>query len=201
MANTRTARALIVAVTLGWMTWLASAQTVDPEFARMWEAAQRERPATLGPRARVGDATEPGDRLLVRMQVLQADAATPAADAIVFIYQTDRDGHYDRPGRNGWRLKSWARTDAQGRVEFTTIRPGAYPGRRVAAHVHVGIEGPPGRRHVLPELLFEDDELVTPAERSKSDRAGRFANVRPVRAIDGGAVVEILYRLPGDFVF
>jgi protocatechuate 3,4-dioxygenase beta subunit len=198
-------RRLLPALLLSLLAWSCtssvSGQAVDPEFASMWEAAQRARPASIGTRARVAPAGEPGDPLLVRMQLLEQDQRTPAAGVLVFVYQTDREGHYDRDGGRGWRLKGWARTDATGHVEFETIRPGAYPGRRVAAHIHVGIDGPEGRRHLLPEVLFEGDPLLTPIERSKSAGAGRFANVRPVRSADGVSVVDILYHLPGEFVF
>ena len=129
------------------------------------------------------------------------DGSSPVAGAVVFAYQTDRDGLYDRPGRTGWRLRGWARTDADGRFEFATIRPGAYPGRRIAAHIHVGIDGPPGRRHVLRDVLFEGDPLLSAAERERARTDGDYRNVRPVRTADGVHVVEILDRLPGDFTF
>ena len=177
------------------------AQSVDPDFLAMWDAAQQVRPASIGVRSRVAPPGEPGEPLLIRGRLLASDETTPVAGAIVFAHQTDREGHYDRPGRGGWRLKGWARTGADGRFEFDTIRPGAYPGRRIAAHVHLGIDGPPGRRHLLPDVLFEGDPLLTRAERDRSARAGAFANVRPVRLIGGVPVVEILYRLPGEFVF
>jgi hypothetical protein len=43
----------VLAVALGWtLTSAATAQSVEPEFARTWEAAQPERPASIGPRGR-----------------------------------------------------------------------------------------------------------------------------------------------------
>ncbi len=177
------------------------AQSVDPDFLVMWEAAQQARPDSIGVRSRIAPTGEPGEPLLIRGRLLASDETTPVAGAIVFAHQTDRDGHYDRPGRGGWRLKGWARTGDDGRFEFDTIRPGAYPGHRIAAHVHLGVDGPPGRRHLLPDVLFEGDRLLTRSEVDRSARAGAFANVRPVRLVAGGPVVEILYRLPGEFVF
>ena len=177
------------------------AQEVEPDFLRMWEAAQRERPQTIAPRGRIAPAGEPGEPLIVRGRVVDKDGRTPVAGAVAFAYQTDRDGHYDRPGKNGWRLKGWARTDADGRFEFVTIRPAAYPGRTVAAHIHVGLDGPPGRRYLLRDVLFEGDPLLSAAERERARTDGAYGNIRPVHPVDGVQVVEILYRLPGDFTF
>lgn len=179
----------------------ALAQSVEPEFVRMWEAAQRERPARLDPRARIGSVAEPGEALIVRGRLFERDARTPVGRAVVFAYQTDRAGHYDAPGHNGWRLKGWARTDDEGRFTFATIRPGPYPGRQVAAHVHIGIEGPPGQRHLLPDLLFEGDPRLSAQELERSRGYGVFANIRPVATIDNVATVDVQYRLPGEWVF
>jgi protocatechuate 3,4-dioxygenase beta subunit len=41
---------------------------------------------------------------------------------IVFAYQTDHTGVYNRRGADGWRLHGGARTDAEGRFELHTIR-------------------------------------------------------------------------------
>jgi len=179
----------------------AQIRGVEQSFADMWTAAQRERPAAINSLTQVTGQDEPGTPLRVRMRVFQADGQMSLAGALVFIHQTDSSGVYDRPGGNGWRLKAWARTGADGRVTFDTVRPGPYPGRDVAAHIHVGIDGPPGQRRLLPDLLFADDPLLSAAERDKSARAGAFANIRPLRIVGGRAEVEILYRLPGDYIF
>lgn len=179
----------------------ARRQPVEPSFLRTWLAAQQRQPARLTSRARIAPADEPGEPLVVHGQVFEADGVRPAAGQVIFAYHTDRDGHYDRPGRDGWRLTGWARTGADGRFVFTTIRPGAYPGRQVAAHVHVGIDGPRGQRRLLRDVLFEADPKLTAAEIAAARRDGAFGNVRPVRVVDGVQLVEMRFRLPGEFVF
>ena len=106
----------------------------DLEYIAALERAQRERPVAIGSRSRIAPIGEPGAPLVVRGCAIEEDGITPIAGAIVFAYHTGKDGRYDRPGSgpHSWRLKGWARTDAGGHFEFTTIRPGAYPNRQVA---------------------------------------------------------------------
>ena len=177
------------------------AQQVDPDFLRMWEAAQWQRPTPLAAASRIAPAGEPGQPLVLRGRLLEADGRTPVSGAVIFAYQTDREGHYDRAGSDGWRLKGWARTDSDGRFEFTTIRPGPYPGRQIAAHVHLGVDGPPGQRRTLRDVLFQGDTRLSREQLERSRRDGAFGNVRPARVVDGVQVVDILLRLPGDFAF
>jgi protocatechuate 3,4-dioxygenase beta subunit len=82
--------------------------------------------------------------LVIHGRVFREDGRTPAPDILVFAYHTDARGHYDVPssGPHSWRLRGWVKTDAQGRFQFTTIRPAPYPNRNTAAHVHFVIEGP-----------------------------------------------------------
>lgn len=57
-------------------------------------------------------------------------------------------GGADRRGTqaHSWRLEGWAKTDFEGRFEFRTIRPGPYPGRREAAHIHLTLFPADGAR-------------------------------------------------------
>jgi protocatechuate 3,4-dioxygenase beta subunit len=118
----------------------------------------------------------PGERLVVRGQVLAPDGETPVPGVVLYAYQTDQSGRY---ARIGWipRLRGWVRTDAEGRYEYSTIRPGAYPGRSNAAHVHVQLWGAGYEPQYSTDLLFADDPLVPQGERERSGAAGRFAHV------------------------
>lgn len=158
----------------------------DVEYLRALERAQQNRPRVLTASGRIAAAGEPGTPLVIHGRVFRADGTTPAPDLIVFAYHTDAAGHYDVPsaGAHSWRLRGWVKTDATGRFEFTTIRPGPYPGGRTAAHVHFTVEGPGVSRQSYG-LLFEGDPLLTAAERENSGKAGRFGEVRPIETRDG----------------
>ena len=124
----------------------------DVQYARAMDRAQDSRPSNLGAKARIAPTSEPGDPLIVRGRLRSLDGAA-AAGAIVFAYHTDRGGLYDDPskGPHSWRLRGWARTDAEGRFTFETMRPGAYPGGNVAPHVHFTAYLADGRYHT-PQL-------------------------------------------------
>src|SRR4051812_25257808 len=125
--------------TLFMATSLIAADTV---WVQTWESAQKERPKNVPSASRIAPASEPGTPLVVHGRVLQSDGKTPAPGVVVFAYQTDNTGLYNHTGGRGWRVHGWAKSDAQGRFEFTTIRPAAYPGRRIAAHIHLTIDSP-----------------------------------------------------------
>jgi protocatechuate 3,4-dioxygenase beta subunit len=156
---TRPALAAVVVVTLA-VAPLGYAQ--DTEFIRALETAQRGRPAQLSSTARIAAAGEPGTPLVIHGRAVAEDGRTPLANAIVFAYHTDRAGLYDRAGAppHSWRLKGWAKTDADGRFEFATIRPGAYPNTTIKAHVHFTLFTADGSRYHAGELQFEGDRGI-----------------------------------------
>ncbi len=139
------------------------AHGIDIEFLRAWESAQKARPATISAIATIAEASEPGTPLTIRGRVVSRQGSA-ASGAIVFAWQTDANGVYDRPGApaHSWRLKGWARTDARGEFTFHTIRPAAYPNGRIPAHVHFSVEAGAGRgRYFADDLLFADDPLLS----------------------------------------
>ena len=177
-----------------FVTRRAAAQ--DVEFIRALERAQQSRPAALASRSRIAPAGEPGTPLVIHGRLFAADGRTPLGDAIVFAYHTDAEGHYDRPGTgaHSWRLRGWAQTDGDGRFQFETIRPGAYPSRNTPAHVHFTVFNG-GERFHAGELQFDDDRLVTASHRSQSRDAGPFGEVRSVRREGSVEHVDIALRV------
>ncbi len=118
---------------------------------------------------------EPGTPIVISGVVTDATGA-PLPNASVYVYQTDARGYYDpsnpRASDNP-RLKGYIRTDAQGRYEFRTIRPGSYPGTRNPGHVHYHVNAS-GHRERVFEIVFEGDSLIPPQwrEQAKSEDSG-----------------------------
>jgi protocatechuate 3,4-dioxygenase beta subunit len=169
----------------------------DLEYNEAVHAAQLARPARLTSSERIAPDDEPGTALVVHGQAVAADGRTPLAGAIVFAYHTDRSGIYRAPGEpaHTWRLKGWAMTDTAGRFEFRTIRPGPYPSGTDAAHIHLTLFSADGTGYHAGGLLFDDDSLVSAAEREASRRAGEFGPVCAVRREGGTEHVDIRIRL------
>jgi hypothetical protein len=187
--------AAVAAARAGLLPEAAHAQ--DLEFIAALERAQRDRPASLASSARIAPPAEPGIPLVVRGRAVAEDGKTPVAGAVIFAYQTDKDGHYDRPGSaaHSWRLKGWVRTDADGRFEFSTIRPGAYPRRNTPEHIHFNIFLADGRRYWADGLEFDDDPLLPAQLRSESQQRAPFGAVGHVRKEGGTQLVEFNFRL------
>jgi protocatechuate 3,4-dioxygenase beta subunit len=139
-----------------------------------------EPPPNVSSVGTIAPATEPGQRLIITGQVFAPDGTTAAPNVIVYAYQTDSTGVYRNDSSRIARLHGWAKTDAQGRFEFRTIHPGAYPGRTIPAHVHFHAWGAGYPLQWTEELLFEGDPLLQPSAIEESRAAGRFANVSPV---------------------
>jgi protocatechuate 3,4-dioxygenase beta subunit len=146
----------------------------------------------------VAPEAEPGEPLIVAGRVFASDGRTPKEGMTVHVYQTDASGRYDRPGSGSAapRLSATVTTDAAGRYEFRTIRPGAYPEGRWPAHIHFKVSGPGYKERYVSDLVFADDPRVPAAERESSAAAGRFAFVcTPSRGEDGVLRCERNIRL------
>lgn len=145
---------------------------------------------------------EPGEALLVRATVKDA-AGQPAANALVYAYQTSAKGWYsDRAPHIGGnsgdtkhaRLFGYARTGANGAFELVTIRPAGYPRSDLPCHIHLGLTAADGAE-LWTEICFEDDPRLTPAARAEALRAG-FVLVRPEKDGERGWVCAPEFRLP-----
>ncbi|HEX8255416.1 MAG TPA: hypothetical protein VF846_19910 [Thermoanaerobaculia bacterium] len=170
----------------------------DREWIRMWETAQRQRPRTVASIARIAPDKERGTPLIVHGRVYENDGKTPRAGVIVFAYQTDAAGVYHRRGERGWRLRGWARSDANGRFEFRTIRPAPYPNATEPAHIHFTIEAPKLQRRWTPDLQFAGDRLLTARDKRASSAAGPFGSIRAVTTRAGVQHVDFNIRVADE---
>lgn len=147
-------------------------------------------PKNIPSRAVLSAWGEAGAPLSVSGRVFAADGRTPVEGLTLYVYHTDARGHYSELDGNGQepqpRIKGWVRTDGEGRYEFRTTRPGAYPSRRNPAHIHVKAYGAGRAEQWLQDFLFDDDPLVNAETRARYQDAGPFSPVMKVtRDADG----------------
>jgi protocatechuate 3,4-dioxygenase beta subunit len=122
---------------------------------------------------------EPGERLIVAGQVFGPDGKTPLADASVYVYHTDAKGLYTpetNDNRNP-RLRGYMRTDAQGRYEFSTIKPAPYPNNRIPAHIHYVVNAP-GHQERVFEIVFDGDPNIDERMRADAAKEGSAFSIR-----------------------
>lgn len=139
---------------------------------------------------RIDAEGEPGTPLIVSGTIFAPDGRTPLEGITLWVYHTDATGNYSTSGNGGdnrnTRLHGQMRTNAEGRYEFRTIRPAAYPGQRNPAHIHAYVSGPGYPEYWIDEYLFDDDPLVTDEVRRKSTADGSFSPIlKATRSADG----------------
>ena len=142
------------------------------------------------------EANEPGDRLVFGGRVLDY-RGQPLSKAAVVAYNTDVGGLYNPPdsATRVPRIRGVAITDDAGRFRFKTIRPGAYPGQDIPAHIHMTVVAPAHRVRYL-DYWFEGDPLITSDLRRRLD-AGTVV-VELARTPDGAWTFERDIRLEGN---
>ncbi|MGE3172386.1 MAG: hypothetical protein AB7O97_07140 [Planctomycetota bacterium] len=141
---------------------------------------------------RLASAREPGEALCIDGTVRRPDGR-PAPGVVVYAYHTDARGVYPPDERlrgtaafRHGRLRGWARTDADGRYAFVTIRPAGYPGTNTPQHVHMHVLEPGRCTYYVDDVLFTDDARLVPAVRQQLESGrGGSGVVTPVRGADG----------------
>jgi protocatechuate 3,4-dioxygenase beta subunit len=116
-------------------------------------------------------AGEPlGERIIVTGRVLD-DAGRPILGALVEIWQTNAAGRYRHEGDEhpapldpNFSGAGRALTDAEGRYEFVTIKPGAYPWQNHdnawrPAHIHFSLFGRAFTSRLVTQMYFPGDPL------------------------------------------
>jgi protocatechuate 3,4-dioxygenase beta subunit len=118
---------------------------------------------------------ERGEALVVSGRVFGPDGKAPVAGATVYVYHTDIHGYYNNSpsrGSENPRLRGWMRTDAEGKYEYRTIKPGPYPSSRIPAHIHYRVSAPGYKERVF-EIVFEGDPFIT--EQIRADAKNAFS--------------------------
>lgn len=111
-----------------------------------------------------------GLKIKVSGTVYQSDGITPAGGVVLYIYHTNQKGIYESRGdgpywskRHGY-IRSWIKTDSDGKYAFYTLKPEVYPNRTTPAHIHITILEPNGKYYWIESCHFEGDELLTDKE-------------------------------------
>lgn len=119
-----------------------------------------------------------GEPLRLSGTVYLPDGSTPAANVIIYVYHTNKDGVYPTKGdEKGWArrhgyLRGWVKTNQKGHYRFDTIRPGLYPNRNAAAHIHMTVKEPDHPAYWIDEVVFEDDPLVDATYSAQQEQRG-----------------------------
>ncbi len=138
---------------------------------------------------------EPGEALIVSGKVFAGDGVTPAAGVTLYVYQTGVDGRYNRDSKGNPRIRGYVTTDEEGRYMFHTVKPGSYPGRRIAAHIHCRASGGGYPEQWVDDFLFEGDPFISKDRMRRSEDQGRLSPImRVVRGGDG------IYRCERDII-
>jgi protocatechuate 3,4-dioxygenase beta subunit len=121
----------------------------------------------LNPVDTLPDFNEPGPKLVISGIVYKSDGETAAKDIVIYFYHTDQTGHYTNKytekgyaGKNGC-IKGWIKTNEKGEYKIYTLKPAAYPGTNIPAHIHPVIKEPGKNEYYIDEFLFEDDPFLT----------------------------------------
>jgi protocatechuate 3,4-dioxygenase beta subunit len=130
------------------------------------EAVFEGMPAKLDWRGRIAPSTERGEPLRIR-GVVRDRTGQPVAGIIVYAYHTDASGIYPPSTTRHGRLRGWVKTDANGRYQFDTIRPGGYPNSNIPQHVHMHVIEPGRATYYIDEMVFSDDPRLTAEDRKR----------------------------------
>ena len=116
-------------------------------------------------------AGEPhGERIIVTGRVLEEDGR-PVPNALVEVWQTNAAGRYRHDGDRhpapldpNFSGAGRTLTDADGRYEFVTIKPGAYPWKNHPnawrpAHIHFSLFGRAFSSRLVTQMYFPGDPL------------------------------------------
>jgi len=172
------------------------------------EAVFQGMPESIGSDSRIASKNEPGDPMVIE-GVVRDLAGDTVSGVIVYAYQTNADGIYPTDEklegtaahRHG-RLRAWAKSDENGRYSFKTIRPGAYPGTELPAHIHMHVIEVGRCTYYIDDIMFEDDPFLTAGarERLTDGRGGSGAEKPEWSPTDGWIVqrdVVLGERIPG----
>jgi protocatechuate 3,4-dioxygenase, beta subunit len=131
-----------------------------------------------------------GQRIVLSGRVLDREGE-PVPGALIEVWQANGAGRYldpvdpgDHPVDPNFVGAGRAVSDDEGRYQFITLRPAAYPGPRGRglyrpSHIHVSVVGPDLSSRLITQCYFPDDPLLI---RDPIAASGGEAGVRALTA-------------------
>jgi len=154
-------------------------------------ACNRQAAANQDPgqwKVKIVSEQESGEPLIVSGTIYSPDGKKPLPAITLYVYQTDVTGRYSTSGgdNRGTRIHGLMKTNAEGRYEFRTIKPGSYPNSRNPAHIHAYVSGPDYPEYWIDEYLFADDPFIKDEDKQKAGSQGSFSHILSLtRGSDG----------------
>lgn len=114
---------------------------------------------------------ELGTKLIISGRVLNLDCNAFIPDTIIDVWHADDSGAYDN---EGYHLRGYVKSNAQGFYMFETILPGKYLNGASfrPSHIHYKIT-PPGFSSLTTQLYFEGDDSI-PGDAAASIKEGTY---------------------------
>ena len=170
-------------------TTLVFILTVSPNIVACSRSAVADKPEEpTSWNVKIVPDNEPGEPLIVSGTIYSPDGKSTLEGITLYVYQTDATGVYTTTGGENrtTRIRGVMRTNAQGRYEFRTIKPGSYPNSRNPAHIHAYVSGPGYPEYWIDEYHFTDDRFISDEDKRNAASQGTFSPIlNPTRGADG----------------
>lgn len=188
----------IMLVVLFIFTPIQSQGQVDPEWLKSWNQAVAMRPDNVSSSSVIVSPNEPGVPIVVHGKIFQPNGLEVANNVIIHMYHRDNQGFDFGLNDNElstWRLQGWAKTDAQGKFEFHTIRPAPDHIGREGGHFHFTVVSTEFGKQWAQKIHFFDDPKISDREKQLSAASGQFGWLKEVKTFDGIQHIDVAIKL------